>query len=155
MQDMQDLHGGEEGDYIFEDDGGEGEIMYEDEDGSVDEYGNNGSAGVENFRFISGLGIEYYPIQDKKNLFYGLFLGVSLGFVYDRVYNYNHINNEFNSLFARFEVGKDWWLSDYWSLGVALNYTKGSFPDTFYSYEDGARRSYACHTFGLTVRIAY
>jgi hypothetical protein len=106
------------------------------------------------FRFLSGLGIEFYLIQDKENIFYGLFLGVSLGYVYDRVAAIAEPTREYNSFFARFEAGKDWWFSNYWSIGAALNYTMGSFPDDFNSSHD-EHRSYGCHTFGLTVRVAY
>ena len=130
-------------------------LIYGDGDAYETISNSNGSVSldVDNFRFLAGLGIEFYPIQNKDNLVYGLFLGVSLGYVYDGVDNENY-STDFNSLFVRFEVGKDWWLSDYWSLGVALNYTMGSLPDNFVNMHD-EYESYACHSFGLTLRVTY
>jgi len=102
-----------------------------------------------NFRFLYGIGTEFYLVQNVENLLYGVFLGASLGYVYDKV-----SKREFYSLFARFEAGKDWWLRNGLRYGVAVNYLIGSFPDDFDSSKD-EHRAYGCHTFGLTVRVAY
>ena len=114
------------------------------------------------FRFVMGFGFEYYPVKDKESVLYGLFLGVSLGLSFDEAFfdsdgrsSYRSDHQEgFLNYFARFEAGKDWWISDRWSAGFALNYAIGS-ADDLDSENVGTdiKKSYASHVIGLTFRI--
>lgn len=133
---------------------GTGDFEYDNENYNKKERSESALVDINDFRFLSGIGTDFYLVRDKESLLYGVFLGVSLGYVFDKVYTEDFGDKEYNSFFVRFEAGKDWWLSDYWSVGVALNYTLGSFPDDFSSSRD-EHRSYGCHTFGITVRVAY
>ena len=124
----------------------------------------------EDIRLLFGVGGEFYPIQEKESPAYGLFFGITAGFTIDNVFFTDHYFNEvydevisdgFANLFARFEVGKEWWFGRRWSFGVALNYTIGSMSETYSDgYYDGEmsfedEESFANHTFGLTLRLTH
>ncbi|MBR3669352.1 MAG: hypothetical protein IKN70_05020 [Fibrobacter sp.] len=119
----------------------------------------------DDIRFLFGLGGEFYPIQDKEKSFYGLFVGITAGFVIDNIYHTDHsfddiykdeiIGLPIGNFIFRFEVGRDWWFSKRWSFGVALNYTIG-FMGEEYSYTKYEEEiSESSHTIGLAVRMTH
>lgn len=129
-----------------------------------------------NVRLVFVFGGEFYPIQDKENPAYGLFVGLTGGIaidgaMYDKVeYHTSYYSGNYTETysttegfinpFIRFEVGKDWWISRRWSVGVAFNYTLGGMSDDddkdryYYSYYD-EKESFALHSFGLTLRLTH
>ena len=121
----------------------------------------------EAFRFLFGIGGEFYPIQDKGNPVYGLFFGATLGLVldhvsytdhsYETIYEGEKVGTMFANFYGRLEVGKDWWFRNHWSFGVAFNYTygfyEGDYTDTASPYTN--TESHVNHSTGLTFRIAH
>ena len=98
-------------------------------------------------KFLFGGGAEFYPIRDKLNPVYGIFIGLTIGLSIDMALDHN----DFVYYFARFEVGKDWWFSRRWSYGVALNYTAGDATSEY----DNERDTYKNHAIGLTLRLSH
>ena len=112
-------------------------------------------------RLHFGAGVDFYPIQDKENPMYGLFAGLTVGIMIDGAF-YKRSNDRdytddetFINYAFRFEVGKDWWFSRRWSVGIAFNYTLGKYSESDNDYYDREKDEYSGHTFGLTVRLAH
>ena len=112
-------------------------------------------------RLLFGAGVDFYPIQDKENPMYGLFAGLTVGIMIDGAF-YKRSNDRdytddetFINYAFRFEVGKDWWFSRRWSVGIAFNYTLGKYSESDNDYYDREKDEYSGHTFGLTVRLAH
>ena len=112
-----------------------------------------------------GLGGEFYPIQEKENPMHGLFVGFAFGLAIDGAFykKNNRYNDKYSSgddgfpyLFYRFEIGKDFWFSKRWSVGVAFNYTYGTYNDENSGYEEDHETDECTgHTFGLTIRLSH
>ena len=164
---------------------GKGNFEYLEED----QYSNSTYSSSEHFKVDANnlkmafaCGAEIYPIHDKESPAYGLFFGIAGGFSVDGAFyekteykssyyygNYEDtysVSDAFVNFFARFEVGKDWWISRRWSFGVAFNYTVGGLDDSesyssnhYYSdydyYSEKNRESFAIHSFGLTLRLTH
>ena len=70
-----------------------------------------------------GLGLSIYPFRNPESMLNGLYIGVSGGVeAFD-----SHLDDSFSiisngGVYTRFELGKDWWVSDTWSLGVGIAY---------------------------------
>ena len=70
-----------------------------------------------------GLGLSVYPFRNPESILNGLYIGASGGFEgFD-----SHLDDSFSlisngGVYMRFELGKDWWVSDTWSLGVGIAY---------------------------------
>lgn len=124
---------------------GTGTYEYENDDLKTD---------ANNIRFAFGLGLDFYPIQDKESPIYGLFVGFSSGLLLDAASYESKSNNDdgFINVFYRLEVGRDWWFSKRWCFGVALNYTFGTMS---LGDDDDVLDNYRNHSFGLSVRIAH
>lgn len=124
---------------------GYGTFEYDSDDLSID---------ATSIRFAFGLGLDFYPIQDKESPIYGLFVGFSSGLLLDATFFKSKSSNDdsFINIFYRLEVGRDWWFSKRWCLGVAFNYTFGTMDLSADSEESD---NYRNHTFGLSVRIAH
>lgn len=129
--------------------------------GSIEyEYKKNGDnyedykIDASGLRFALGLGLDFYPIQDKENPVYGLFVGLSSGILLDATFHKSNSSNDDNfiNIFYRLEVGRDWWFSKRWCFGVALNYTFGTMS---LGDDDDVLDNYRNHSFGLSVRIAH
>ena len=116
-------------------------------------------------RLFFGLGTEFYPIQDKENPAYGIFLGLTIGLGIDgsfydtynsRYDDYSSGDDAYLNYLFRFEIGKDWWFSRRWCVGIAFNYTYGSYTDKSgdYSYYN-EKDEYSSNTFGFTVRLSH
>lgn len=114
-------------------------------------------------RLALGAGAEFYPVQNQESWAYGLFLGVAVGFAYETVHYDTQHEKSFilsygsdldkdgmPSFFARVEAGKDWWIGKGRTLGVAVNWTIGSFE------LEGDNKDYKydvlTHLIGLTIR---
>ena len=126
----------------------------------------------ESYRFLFGIGGEYYPIQNQDNPFYGLFVGLTFGlmldnvaftdFSYDEIYIGETVTTMFANFYGRLEIGKEWWFSDHWSIGFALNYAYGFYDGKNRSKvknEEGNyymdKESHVNHSVGLALRLAY
>ena len=70
-----------------------------------------------------GLGLSIYPFRNPESMLNGLYIGASGGVeAFD-----SHLDDSFSiisngGVYTRFELGKDWWVSDTWSLGVGIAY---------------------------------
>ncbi|MBR6123772.1 hypothetical protein IKQ19_09310 [Candidatus Saccharibacteria bacterium] len=84
---------------------------------TIDSYGFYGSL---------GFGFTVYPIRNPASLLNGLFVGLAGGIqgsmARDDVYATDYCT--VGGVFTRYELGKDWWVSDTWSVGVGLSFTK-------------------------------
>lgn len=118
-------------------------------------------------RGILGLGAEFYPFQDKESALNGMFFGLCFGVAAENVqedkdddeaqgysYGYSyHSSNEslehFDNVFARAEVGYDFWISSRWRIGAAFSYTFGK-----YDSDDEDNIVTTSHNFSLAFRIA-
>lgn len=121
----------------------------------------HGSASATTTRMHFGIGTEFYPIQNNESLFYGLFLGLSVGYAFEDISishndEHNSSNEECNNIFERIEAGYDWWLSSHWKAGVSLNFTLGRYFETINNagYEDDEETTKS-QVIGLTIRIAH
>ena len=119
-------------------------------------------------RGILGLGAEFYPFQDKESALNGMFFGLCFGVAAENVqedkdddeaqgysYGYSyHSSNEslehFDNVFARAEVGYDFWISSRWRIGAAFSYTFGK-----YDSDDEDNIVSTSHNFSLAFRIAH
>lgn len=119
-------------------------------------------------RGILGLGAEFYPFQNKESALNGLFFGLCFGVAAENVqedkdddeaqgysYGYSyHSSNEslehFDNVFARAEVGYDFWISSRWRIGAAFSYTFGK-----YDSDDEDNIVSTSHNFSLAFRIAH
>ena len=86
-------------------------------DETIDSYGIYGSL---------GFGFTVYPIRNPASLLNGLFVGLAGGIqgslARDDVYATDYCT--VGGVFTRYELGKDWWVSDTWSVGVGLSFSK-------------------------------
>lgn len=108
---------------------GSGSGVYKYEDVSQSNYDYS--------RYNFGTGVEFYPVEDKNSAIYGFFVGASVGFM--------HLNSIRKDLFSyfRLDLGKDWWISERWALGVGVNYA------TNFNDDDGV----SFHAVGLAIRF--
>lgn len=79
-----------------------------------------------------GLGFSVYPFRNPSSVLNGFYVGVSGGIETCSFYldgGYSIIDA--GGIFTRYEIGKDWWVSETWSLGVGFGYTDmvGSLDD--------------------------
>lgn len=112
-------------------------------------------------RGLFGVGAEYYPFQDKESALNGLFFGLCFGVAAENVqedkddglgYTYNSNNEKlehFDNVFARAEVGYDFWISSRWRIGAAFSYTFGK-----YDSDDEDNIVSTSHNFSIAFRIA-
>ncbi|MBO7414800.1 MAG: hypothetical protein J6U20_14275 [Fibrobacter sp.] len=113
-------------------------------------------------RYAFGIGGEFYPIRDDNSIFSGLFFGPSLGMMFDKITHLEKEDDEktktttlINAL-IRLEVGKEWWISRNWCIGVAISYTLGDSESDVGEYEGHTNvETLSSDTFGLTFRIAH
>ena len=116
---------------------------------------------VTMLRLLFGAGVDFYPIQDKENPMYGLFAGLTVGIMIDGAFykrsndRDDTVDHDYINYAFRFEVGKDWWFSRRWSVGIAFNYTLGKYSEDDHDYYYSDKDEYSGHTFGLTVRLAH
>lgn len=142
---------------------------YEDEmklTGDRDKQGSFEEDNNEDYRFLFGVGGEFYPIHEEESPLYGVFFGISVGLVIDNVYYTDHsydevdedetISSSFGNLFCRIEVGKEWWISRRWSVDVAINYSFGWIDgETGENNGHVDTESSSSHTIGLAFKIKH
>ena len=84
---------------------------------TIDSYGIYGSF---------GFGFTVYPFRDPASPLNGFFAGIAGGIdgslARDEVYASDYCT--VGGVFTRYELGKDWWVSDTWSIGVGFSFTK-------------------------------
>lgn len=98
-----------------------------DEKKSLDSYA---------FSFSAGFGLMAYPFRNPRSVMNGFYVGFSSGMDIFLVQSGDNDGDfELSSVFTQYEVGKDWWVSETWSLGVALAISLHSFV------EDGDAKS--------------
>ena len=73
--------------------------------------------------FSFGLGISVYPISNLASPLNGLYVSFAGGFdAFAAGFVEEHEDGDAIGIFNRYEIGKDWWVSDTWSVGVAFAY---------------------------------
>ena len=78
-------------------------------------------------RFSLGLGFAIYPFRNRESPLNGLYVGFASG-----VDSWTaRLDGDYDSfdkagIFTRYEIGKDWWVSETWSIGVGLVFTNVS-----------------------------
>lgn len=94
------------------------------EKSTVDEYvEDKHGSGAEAF---GGVGFSFYPIRNPTSIMNGFFFGLSTGFQGLLFEVRSGGDRDLLSLIgtvSKLEVGKDWWVSDTWSLGFSLGYS--------------------------------
>ena len=100
--------------------------------------------------FSTGLGVSVYPIANPKSPWNGFYVGFASGLdAFAEGFLEDHEDGTTAGIFTRYEIGKDWWVSETWSVGVAFAYQNLSvFDDDYYSSYDGSR-----HTVSLLFRL--
>lgn len=102
--------------------------------------------------FSFGLGISVYPISNLASPLNGLYVSFAGGFdAFAAGFVEEHEDGDAIGIFNRYEIGKDWWVSDTWSVGVAFAY-KNLFviddDDGYYEHNKSSR-----HTISLLFRL--
>ncbi|WP_297946566.1 hypothetical protein [uncultured Fibrobacter sp.] len=130
-----------------------------------DDYERTEEASATTMRMLLGLGADFYPLQDKESLLYGLFFGLCGGFAFEAAeitseYHFQNSDETFHNFFGRVEAGYDWWFCTRWRVGASFNYTFGGFmhtesPNNDYSGSRKEEQTTTSHTFGLAIRIAH
>ena len=91
-----------------------------------------------------GLGFSVYPFHDPNSPMKGVYFGFSGGLDIMGVRveeNFDDVVTE--SFYTRYEIGRDWWVSETWSIGVALAYTRViGFEDDYYNTDGGSRNAF-------------
>lgn len=113
----------------------------------VDEYlVDDDATGIQ---FYMGVGFIAYPFRNQNSVMNGFFFGFSSGpygvlsFLHEED---RHGGVEVIGMASKFEIGKDWWVSDTWSLGFSLEYM---FHDASFVDLDEA----GLNKFGLKIRL--
>lgn len=109
-------------------------------DRTFDSYGFYGSF---------GLGFTVYLFQDPSSPLNGLFVGVAGGFDISLARDNDYAQDycTVGGVFTRYELGKDWWVSDTWSIGVGL-----SFSGLVYEFKN-AGEEMSHHAISLFFRL--
>ena len=109
-------------------------------DETFDSYGFYGSF---------GLGFIVYPFRNPASPLNGLFVGVAGGLDVSLARNDSHAEDycTVGGVFTRYELGKDWWVSDAWSVGVGFSFTNLVYP--FENEGDDSNH----HVIGLFFRL--
>lgn len=107
---------------------------------------DGGAFGVQG---LWGLGFSVYPFRNPSSPLNGLYVSVSSGvFGFSFQFNHGFTIVEEGGIFSRYELGKDWWVSETWALGVGVGYTNmaQSFAD------DG---DYSSNTITFFIRLTH
>ncbi|MCQ2054454.1 MAG: hypothetical protein MJY82_04085 [Fibrobacter sp.] len=91
----------------------DGELTY------LDYYDYDGDRSLNAF---VGFGFSIYPFRNPNSPLNGLYVanvsGVNLSYVLD-----DDSDSDQGIMVEQFELGKDWWMSDTWSIGVSFSYS--------------------------------
>lgn len=96
-----------------------------------------------------GLGFTVYPFRNPASPMYGFYVGVAGG-ADASVARVNALAQDLSGsmgIFTRYEIGKDWWVSDSWSIGVGFDFT----IEVYGNNNDGDDGD--CHTINLFLRL--
>ncbi|MBR3073769.1 hypothetical protein [Fibrobacter sp.] len=101
------------------------------------------------FYISLGLGFSVYPFRDAISPLNGFYVGISGGADVSlaKVKSENKEISGVMGIFTRYELGKDWWVSDTWSIGVGFAFTKVVYENVN-DGDDGGH-----HFIGLFFRI--
>ena len=96
------------------------------------------------FAFLEtfGLGLSIYPFRNPQSFLNGFYIGASGGVEAVDA----HLDDSFSlisngGIFTRFELGKDWWISETWSLGVGFAYVSVAIFENGSDKEENDRKS--------------
>ena len=103
------------------------------------------------FSFAAGIGLMVYPFRNPRSVMNGFYVGFSSGMDIFLVQSGDNDGDfDLSSAFTQYEVGKDWWVSETWSLGVAFAFSIHSFV------EDGDAKSGGDQgTFRFLIRLTH
>lgn len=96
-----------------------------------------------------GLGFTVYPFRNPASPMYGSYVGV-VGGADASISRMNSLAQDISGwmgIFTRYEIGKDWWVSDNWSVGVGFDFT----VEVYGNHSEGDEGD--CHTFSLFLRL--
>ena len=101
------------------------------------------------FYISLGLGFSVYPFRDATSPLNGFYVGISGGIDASlaKVKSENKEISGLMGIFTRYELGKDWWVSDTWSIGVGFAFTTVAYQNV----NDGDDGDH--HSIGLFFRI--
>ena len=98
-----------------------------------------------------GLGFTVYPFRNPASPMYGFYVGVAGG-ADASVARVNALANNVSGsmgIFTRYEIGKEWWVSDTWAIGVGFDFT----VEVYGNNNDGDDGD--CHTINLFLRLTH
>jgi len=105
-----------------------------DEKKSLDSYA---------FSFSLGLGFMVYPFRNPRSVMNGFYVGFSSGMdAFFAVSGDDDGDIDVASAFTQYEVGKDWWVSETWSLGVAFAFSLHDFVEDGAANDGGVRGTF-------------
>ena len=95
------------------------------------------------FSFAGGLGLMVYPFRNPRSVMNGFYVGFSSGM---DIFLANSKDSDGDidlaSAYTQYEVGKDWWVSETWSAGIALAFTLHSFVEDGAANDGGDRGTF-------------
>ena len=103
------------------------------------------------FYLSFGLGLSVYPIRTLESPWNGFYVSFASGFdTFVVGFVGDHHDESAGGIFTRYEIGKDWWISETWSIGVGFAY-KNLFAvsDGVDEYSSNASR----HSFHFFIRL--
>ena len=75
------------------------------------------------FSLSFGLGLSVYPIRNLESPWNGIYVSFASGLdVFVVGFVGEHRDDDAGGIFTRYEIGKDWWVSETWSVGVGFAY---------------------------------
>ena len=103
------------------------------------------------FYLSFGLGLSVYPIRNLESPWNGFYVSVASGLDAFAVgFIGEHRDEETGGIFTRYEIGKDWWVSETWSVGVGFAYKNlFAMSDGNDDYSSKASR----HSFHFLIRL--
>lgn len=101
-------------------------------------------------RFSFGLGFAVYPFRNRASSMNGFYFAFAGGIdSWTARLEGNLDSFDKSGVFTRYEIGKDWWMSETWSIGVGFVFTNVS---SFFEDYDGRDSGHA-RTLGLFFRV--
>ncbi len=94
------------------------------------------------FSLAGGLGLMFYPFRSPSSALNGFYFGISGGmanfvcFGEDEDSGFDQV-----SAFTQYEIGKDWWVSETWSVGVGMAFSMHSVMESGDADDGGDRTS--------------
>ena len=96
-----------------------------------DLYVKDGAFGI---LFSLGLGFSVYPFRNPDFVLNGLYIGFSSGMeLFGGELDNGFSDMDYSSVYTRYEIGKDWWVSESWSVGIGFAYIYDTYFVAFES----------------------